>query len=195
MIVFKKSFNFTASDDELYKYVDEMIDIIMGDIDTKVDYDFDGVLVYAAEAYAPGSNRVVVHNNKFLQSTAGSYAFGVRVFHEQKRTATSVVISEDTFELEERAGDDNQIGIGVFDTDNAVIVSNEFTGSATVGIYVDAFSFGGEASENTAIIGNSFKQDNSLEDIDVFLGDATEGSVVGRQFAKTRDYGTNNFSL
>ena len=159
------------------------------------DYVFDGVLVYAVEAYAPGSNRVVVHNNKFLQSTADSYAYGVRVFHEQKRTATSVVISENTFELEERAGDDSKIGIGIFDTDNAVIVSNEFTGSARVGIYVDAFSFGGEASKNTAIIGNSFKQDNSLEDIDVFLGEETEGSVVGRQFAKTRDYGTNNFSL
>ena len=41
MIVFRKSFNFTASDDELYNYVDEMIDVIMGDLDTKVDYDFE----------------------------------------------------------------------------------------------------------------------------------------------------------
>lgn len=41
MIVYRKSFNFTASDEELYNYVDDMIDIIMGDLDTKVDFDFE----------------------------------------------------------------------------------------------------------------------------------------------------------
>lgn len=41
MIVYRKSFNFTASDEELYNYVDDMINIIMGDLDTKVDYDFE----------------------------------------------------------------------------------------------------------------------------------------------------------
>lgn len=159
------------------------------------EYTFDGVLVYTSEVYAPGSNRIVVHNNKFVQSSSGSYAYGVRVFNREKRTDTSVVISENSFELLRRSGGDDQLGVGIFDVDNAVIVANEFLGSATVGIYVNAFNFGGAAAKSTAIIGNSFKQENSLEDIDIFLGDETEDTVVGKQFAKTRDYGTNNFSL
>ena len=41
MIVYRKSFDYAATDDELHNYVDEMIDVIMGDIDTKIDYDFE----------------------------------------------------------------------------------------------------------------------------------------------------------
>ena len=41
MISFKKSFDFTASDDELYDYVEKMIDVMVGDIDPKVEFDFE----------------------------------------------------------------------------------------------------------------------------------------------------------
>ena len=41
MISYKKSFDFTASDDELYDYVEKMIDVMVGDIDPKVEFDFE----------------------------------------------------------------------------------------------------------------------------------------------------------
>ena len=41
MINYKKSFDFTASDDELYDYVEKMIDVMVGDIDPKVEFDFE----------------------------------------------------------------------------------------------------------------------------------------------------------
>ena len=41
MISYRKSFDFTASDDELYDYVEKMIDVMVGDIDPKVEFDFE----------------------------------------------------------------------------------------------------------------------------------------------------------
>ena len=41
MINYRKSFDFTASDDELYDYVEKMIDVMVGDIDPKVEFDFE----------------------------------------------------------------------------------------------------------------------------------------------------------
>ena len=41
MLRYKKSFDFTASDDELYDYVEKMIDVMVGDIDPKVEFDFE----------------------------------------------------------------------------------------------------------------------------------------------------------
>jgi hypothetical protein len=41
MINYKKSFDFTASDDELYGYVEKMIDVMVGDIDSQVEFDFE----------------------------------------------------------------------------------------------------------------------------------------------------------
>ena len=41
MISYRKSFDFTASDDELYDYVEKMIDVMVGDIDPKVAFDFE----------------------------------------------------------------------------------------------------------------------------------------------------------
>ena len=41
MIVFRKSFDFTATDDELYDYVDKMIEIMVGDVEPKVEFDFE----------------------------------------------------------------------------------------------------------------------------------------------------------
>ena len=41
MISYKKSFDFTASDDELYDYVEKIIDVMVGDIDPKVEFDFE----------------------------------------------------------------------------------------------------------------------------------------------------------
>ncbi|MDA9678033.1 hypothetical protein N9T44_00040 [Candidatus Pelagibacter sp.] len=40
MISYKKLFDFTALDDELYDYVEKMIDVIVGGIDSKVEFDF-----------------------------------------------------------------------------------------------------------------------------------------------------------
>ena len=160
------------------------------------DYYYDGVIVYTNKDYAPGSSRLVVHSNKFNQASGGgTYAFGVRVFTAEKRTAISTVISNNTFNLIDRQLDDeSQFGIGLFDVDNAVIVSNTFEGSATVGIYIDAFEFS-KAAEGNTIVGNSFKQDNSFEKIDVFLGENADKTVIGKQNAFVRDYGTNNIAL
>ena len=160
------------------------------------DYYYDGVIVYTSKDYAPGSSRLVVHSNKFNQASGGgTYAFGVRVFTAEKRTAISTVISNNTFNLIDRQLDDeSQFGIGLFDVDNAVIVSNTFEGSATVGIYIDAFEFS-KAAEGNTIVGNSFKQDNSFEKIDVFLGENADKTVIGKQNAFVRDYGTNNIAL
>ena len=41
MIIYKKSFNFNATDEELYKFVDEMVDIMVGDLDPKIEFDFE----------------------------------------------------------------------------------------------------------------------------------------------------------
>ena len=41
MISYRKSFDFTASDDELYDYVEKMIDVMVGDIDPKVEFESD----------------------------------------------------------------------------------------------------------------------------------------------------------
>ena len=40
MISYKKTFDFTASDDELYDYVERMIDVMVGDLDPKIEFDF-----------------------------------------------------------------------------------------------------------------------------------------------------------
>ena len=41
MISYRKSFDFTASDDELYDYVEKMIDVMVGDIDPKAEFDIE----------------------------------------------------------------------------------------------------------------------------------------------------------
>ena len=41
MISYRKSFDFTASDDELYDNVEKMIDVMVGDIDPKVEFESD----------------------------------------------------------------------------------------------------------------------------------------------------------
>ena len=41
MISYRKSFDFSASDDELYDNVEKMIDVMVGDIDPKVEFESD----------------------------------------------------------------------------------------------------------------------------------------------------------
>ena len=41
MINYKKKFDFTATDDELYHYVESMFDVMIGDLDPQIEVDFD----------------------------------------------------------------------------------------------------------------------------------------------------------
>ena len=161
------------------------------------NYYYDGVLAFSNSKDAPGTSRLVIHNNTFNQApSGGTYAFGVRLFAVEKRTSISTVVSNNTFNLTDRSiEDEGQFGVALFDIDNGVIVANQFEGTATVAVWLDAFEFENKRAANNTIIGNSFKQGNSFEKIDVFLGEKTETTIVGKQNAFTRDYGTNNVAL
>ena len=41
MIIYRKSFDFTASDEELYNFVDKMIDMMVGDLNPKIEFEFE----------------------------------------------------------------------------------------------------------------------------------------------------------
>ena len=160
-----------------------------------IDYFVDGVAVYSNAGYAPGQNRVVVHNNKFQQLVEGTYARGIIVGNfGEVRTSHSAAISNNSFELVDRANDEGQFGIVLLDFDGAVATGNTFEGSATVGILVDSSQFSQEVYD-TVIVGNTFSQTNSFNDADVYLGEGTRDSIVGSQNARTEDYGTGNRKL
>jgi hypothetical protein len=42
MITFKKTFDYYATDGELDTYVNNMFDAVMGDLDPKIEVEFDG---------------------------------------------------------------------------------------------------------------------------------------------------------
>jgi len=42
MITFKKTFDFNATDGELDTYVNNMFDAVVGDLDPRIEVDFDG---------------------------------------------------------------------------------------------------------------------------------------------------------
>ena len=161
----------------------------------EIGYIVYGVMAFSDQEYAPSQHRVVVHSNSFKQSEIGSSAYAVIVFTEAVRTSISTVISNNSFELIDRqSADSSQVGIGIFDVDNAVVINNSFEGDATVGIYVDSYRFE-KSAENTTVIGNNFNQKNSLEDWDILLGEGADYSVIGKQGAITEDRGYQNRKL
>ena len=42
MITYKKKFDFYATDKELYDFVGSMLDVLAGDIDPKIEVEFEG---------------------------------------------------------------------------------------------------------------------------------------------------------
>lgn len=159
-----------------------------------IEYFTDGVSVFSSESYAPTKNRVVIHNNQFRQQIEGTYARGVLVANFSLRTAQSAVISDNSFDLYDRNSEDGQYGIYLLDFDGATLTNNTFEGTATVGIVVDAAAFPQDVTD-TVISGNNFLQENSFNDIDIYLGEGTRDSIVGSQNARTDDYGSGNRKL
>ncbi|MEM6539470.1 MAG: hypothetical protein AAF668_17305 [Pseudomonadota bacterium] len=127
---------------------------------------------------APAQNRLVIHNNQFIDGGVFEIAAAIDGFlvSGANRTAHSLVVSSNLFTLSSVRA----VGIVYTDVDNGVIVDNGFRGSAEFAVILDSFNFS-QPITGWSVVANRFNSVGSA--FDVFFGPGTSNSIVGPQIA------------
>ncbi|MEO0438944.1 MAG: hypothetical protein AAF098_18820, partial [Pseudomonadota bacterium] len=136
------------------------------------------ISLLTASPIAPAQNRLVIHNNQFIDGGVfeNTIAIDGFLFNGSVRTAHSLVISSNLFTL-------NSVGSTVIfctDIDNGVILDNGFRGSADVAVVLDSFTFD-QAITGWSIVANRFNAVGSV--FDIIFGVGVSSSIIGPQLA------------